>query len=139
MQEQQKAAPNEKDEGKLDDIDPDRIAMPPSQSAEVQSLCKIMFSKLSEYLQGDLAVTAEDYRLLEQMNIVTKDKYGEMTRSAKQVAASLYQLNEKYKALKPYLEQIDQLDAAVTELEHTAYQLDAYSKRLEAKFKQLEK
>ncbi|XP_014667779.1 PREDICTED: biogenesis of lysosome-related organelles complex 1 subunit 2-like [Priapulus caudatus] len=123
----------------MDDIDPDHVALPPDQSPEVRRLCTELFEKLSEYLQGELAMTSEDYRLLEHMNRITKDKYENMTEVAKQVGTSLHQLNDKYRNLKPYLEQIDQLDAAVTDLENTAYQLDAYSKKLEARFKSLEK
>lgn len=43
------------------------------------------------------------------------------------------------KSLQPYLQQIDQIDDSVAKLEQAAYKLDAYSKRLEAKFKHLEK
>lgn len=41
--------------------------------------------------------------------------------------------------LIPYLEQIDQIEDSVIKLEQAAYKLDAYTKRLEAKFKSLEK
>ena len=34
---------------------------------------------------------------------------------------------------------VDQLDASLNNLEQAAYQIDSYSKRLETKFKQLEK
>ncbi|CAN8020324.1 unnamed protein product, partial [Ixodes persulcatus] len=34
------------------------------------------------------------------------------------------------KCLKPYLDQIDQVEDSVTKLEQAAYKLDAYSKRL---------
>lgn len=37
------------------------------------------------------------------------------------------------------LQQIDQIEDGVLKLEQAAYKLDAYSKRLEAKFKSLEK
>lgn len=42
-------------------------------------------------------------------------------------------------SLQPYCDEIDQVEASVSALEQTAYRLDAYSKRLEAKFKELEK
>ena len=70
-------------------------------------------------------------------------------------------LNIKYSELLPYLEQVDQIDSSVersflfvnnnhviwshlndnlySRLEQAAYKLDAYSKRLEQKFKTLEK
>lgn len=42
-------------------------------------------------------------------------------------------------SLLPYLQQIDQIEDSVVKLEQAAYKLDIYSKRLEAKFKSLEK
>lgn len=37
----------------------------------------------------------------------------------------------------PFLEQIDEIDKTVDRLEVAAYQLDAYTQRLESKFKSL--
>ncbi len=54
------------------------------------------------------------------------------------IAKGVTQLNAKYSELKPYLDQIDQIDESVTRLEQAAFKLDAYSKRLESKFKALE-
>lgn len=45
----------------------------------------------------------------------------------------------RYTQLLPQLEQIDQIYDSVVKLEQAAYKLDHYAKRLEAKFKQLEK
>lgn len=42
-------------------------------------------------------------------------------------------------SLQPYCDQIDQVEGSVSALEQTAYRLDAYCKRLEAKFKELER
>lgn len=61
-----------------------------------------------------------------------------MTQIAGSVRRSLKELNEKYNALQPYLEQIDQIQDSVVKLEAAAYKLDAYSKRLESKFKALQ-
>ena len=41
--------------------------------------------------------------------------------------------------LRGYLDQIDQIDDSVGKLEHAAFALDAYTIRLENKFKSLEK
>ncbi len=43
------------------------------------------------------------------------------------------------RSLEPLLLQIDQIEDSVNKLEQAAYKLDSYSKRLEAKFKILEK
>ncbi|CAH1794528.1 unnamed protein product [Owenia fusiformis] len=109
--------------------------VPPS----VTEQCRDMFHKTSEYLRGELSATSEDYKLLEQMNRATLMKYAESKQIAANVATAMNDLNEKYKGLQPYLEQIDQIEDNVANLEQAAYRLDAYSKRLESKFKQLEK
>ncbi|KAG7174462.1 biogenesis of lysosome-related organelles complex 1 subunit 2-like [Homarus americanus] len=102
-------------------------------------LASLMFSHTSNYLQGELSAVLEDYTLLEQMNKATITKYADMRQIGGSVSRALKDLNEKYLALQPYLEQIDQIEDSVTKLEAAAYKLDAYSKRLETKFKSLEK
>ncbi|KAG8251334.1 biogenesis of lysosome- organelles complex 1 subunit 2 [Homalodisca vitripennis] len=81
----------------------------------------------------------EDYKLLEAMNQATVTKYSDMRQIAGNISRTMGELNEKYKSLQPYLDQIDQLEDSVTKLEQAAFKLDAYSKRIEAKFKALEK
>ncbi|KAF4526516.1 hypothetical protein B566_EDAN005883 [Ephemera danica] len=102
-------------------------------------LATTMFQKTGDYLWGELTATQEEYRLLETMNQAAITKYSDMRQIAGNVAKSLVELNEKYRSLQPYLEQVDQIEDSVAKLEQAAYKLDAYSKRLEAKFKHLEK
>ncbi|MCL4125332.1 UNVERIFIED_CONTAM: hypothetical protein GTU68_025660 [Idotea baltica] len=102
-------------------------------------LASLMFSHTSDYLQGELSAVLEDYTLLERMNKSTITKYSDMRQIAGSVSRSMKELNEKYHALHPYLDQIDQIEDSVMKLEAAAYKLDAYSKRLEAKFKTLER
>lgn len=64
------------------------------------------------------------------MNRVTISKYSDMKQIAGNVTKALKDLNDKYKCLRPYLDQIDQVEDSVTKLEQAAYKLDAYSKRL---------
>ncbi|KAK7868383.1 hypothetical protein R5R35_013668 [Gryllus longicercus] len=73
------------------------------------------------------------------MNQATIAKYSDMKQIASNVARTVADLNDRYRSLQPYLEQIDQIEDSVTKLEQAAYKLDAYSKRLEAKLKNLEK
>ena len=42
-------------------------------------------------------------------------------------------------SLQPYCDQIDQVETSVSALEQMAYRLDAYCKRLEAKFREMER
>ena len=55
------------------------------------------------------------------------------------IARGVHQLNGKYEELQPYLDQIDQIDESVERLYQAAIKLDSYSKRLESKYKELEK
>jgi len=106
---------------------------------DINDLCRDTFQKTGKYLQGELAGTAEDYRLLEDMNKAVTGRMVEMKDVAGSIERAMADLNTKYNSLEPYLEQIDLIEKSVSKLEQSTYQLDAYSKRLEAKFKQLEK
>ena len=55
------------------------------------------------------------------------------------IAKGVNQLNSKYTDLQPYLDQIEQIDESVDRLFQAAVKLESYSKRLEAKYKELEK
>ncbi|XP_021253870.1 biogenesis of lysosome-related organelles complex 1 subunit 2 isoform X1 [Numida meleagris] len=107
--------------------------------ADINELCQDMFSKMATYLTGELTATSEDYKLLENMNKLTSLKYLEMKDIAINISRNLKDLNQKYAALQPYLEQINLIEEQVAALEQAAYKLDAYSKKLEAKYKKLEK
>ena len=89
--------------------------------------------------QGELTAVTEDYSLLEKMNRATVAKYADLRQVTVSVDKSLDELNSKYLALKPYLEQIDQIEDSVTKLEAATCKLHAYARRLEEKFKSLEK
>jgi biogenesis of lysosome-related organelles complex 1 subunit 2 len=105
----------------------------------MNKLCKDMFAKAADYLKGEFDATTEEYRLLEQMNRATITKYAEMKDISTNISIAVKNLDDKYNSLQPYLEMIDQVEESVSNLEQAAYKLDAYSKRLEAKFRQLEK
>lgn len=102
-------------------------------------LATSMFNKTADYLYGELTATLDDYRLLENMNKATINKYTEMEEFACNVSRNMNSINDKYGALKPYLDQIDQIENGILKLEQAAFKLDAYTKRLETKFKSMEK
>ena len=106
---------------------------------QLNHLASLMFSKTSDWIAAELESTTEDYKLLEQMNKVTATKYSDMEQITANINKGMTQLNSKYQELQPYLDQIDQIDQSVSRLEQAAFKLDSYSKRLEAKFKSLEK
>ncbi|XP_021960398.1 biogenesis of lysosome-related organelles complex-1 subunit 2 [Folsomia candida] len=110
-----------------------------AHDASLNNLAKNMFEKTAEYLQGELLLVQEDYKLLENLNKATAAKYSDMRQISANVGKSLHELNDKYRSLEPLLLQIDQIEDSVNKLEQAAYKLDSYSKRLEGKFKTLEK
>ena len=69
----------------------------------------------------------------------TASKYSDMQQITGNIAKGVHQLNGKYKDLQPYLDQVDQIDESVERLYQAAVKLESYSKRLEAKYKELEK
>ena len=100
--------------------------------------------------------------MLLRLNQMTIAKYSDMTALAGRLNEVSQRLNDKCKlvkllllhtyihtckytcthtvvSLQPYCNQIDQVEMSVSTLEQTAYRLDAYCKRLEAKFKELER
>ncbi|KAB0383023.1 hypothetical protein FD755_004940 [Muntiacus reevesi] len=98
--------------------------------ADINELCRDMFSKMATYLTGELTATSEDYKLLENMNKLTSLKYLEMKDIAINISRNLKDLNQKYAGLQPYLDQINVIEEQVAALEQAAYKLDAYSKKL---------
>ena len=105
----------------------------------LNDLGKDMFEKVTAYFHGELDVAAEDYAVLEKMNRATATKYVEMKTTGSNIAKALNELNEKYAAIAPQLDQIDQVEAGVGQLEEAAHRLDAYSKALEQRWKTYEK
>ncbi|OQV16623.1 putative Biogenesis of lysosome-related organelles complex 1 subunit 2 [Hypsibius exemplaris] len=105
----------------------------------IQDLYQELLGKTSLYLKSEFEVTAEDYRLLQEMNKVTKDKYEGLMGTAKTVKDSLGTMNDRFTCIKPFLERIDLIETQVNSLEGTVFRLDTYAKQLEMRFKSLEK
>ncbi|KAE8590865.1 hypothetical protein XENTR_v10018233 [Xenopus tropicalis] len=63
--------------------------------ADINELCRDMFSKMALYLTGELTTTSEDYKLLENMNKLTSLKYMEMKDIAGNISRNLKDLNKK--------------------------------------------
>ncbi|XP_031636778.1 biogenesis of lysosome-related organelles complex 1 subunit 2 [Contarinia nasturtii] len=105
-----------------------------SYDSELSRLATRAFEKTYTYVTHDMNASLEDYTLLEQMNRACISKYSDMQQISENLATSSIQLKEKCDNLVPYLEQIDDIEKTVNKLEDCAYQLDAYSQKLEQKF-----
>lgn len=132
-----------------------------SYDSELSRLAKKAFEKTYTYVTNDMNSSLDDYKLLEQMNRACISKYSDMQQISENLATSSIQLKEKFDNLVcsvcqdfalffpshdvwllfqvPYLEQIDDIEKTVNKLEECAYQLDAYSQKLEQKFNNITK
>eukprot|EP01112_Ceratiomyxa_fruticulosa_P020322 TRINITY_DN688_c0_g2_i1.p1 TRINITY_DN688_c0_g2~~TRINITY_DN688_c0_g2_i1.p1 ORF type:complete len:215 (+),score=67.18 TRINITY_DN688_c0_g2_i1:99-647(+) len=106
---------------------------------DLEDASKTLFQNIAAYIKGELLATSEDYKLLENMNTLATEKYKEMTEAAVGLTTFMKALQEKYETFTPYLQQIDDIDKNVSDLEKTVTLLDDYTKRLEAKFKTIDK
>lgn len=102
----------------------------------LEELSRDMIQSTGEYIKGEVDVCVADYKMLEQMNKLVTDKYRGLSLNSSKIMTEMDKLNEAYAQLVPLLGQIESVEKSVDELELTANKLDAYSKRLEAKFKQ---
>lgn len=134
-----------------------------SYDSELSRLATKAFEKTYTYVTHDMNSSLDDYKLLEQMNRACISKYSDMQQISENLATSSIQLKEKFDNLVcfvcrpkllyfshliwcawclfqvPYLEQIDDIEKTVNKLEECAYQLDAYSQKLEQKFNNITK
>uniref|UniRef100_A0A1A9W4P9 Biogenesis of lysosome-related organelles complex 1 subunit 2 n=1 Tax=Glossina brevipalpis TaxID=37001 RepID=A0A1A9W4P9_9MUSC len=101
----------------------------------LSKLATKMFRKTEEYISNELNAPIEDYKLLEDMNKVTAAKYSDMRQIAENLSISTIDLSNKFQALVPLMQQIDEISDTVDKLEAAAYKLDAYSIALENRVK----
>ncbi|VDN41589.1 unnamed protein product [Gongylonema pulchrum] len=83
-------------------------------SSQMQHLADDMYDKVAAYLQGQIEGSVAEYKLLEDLNNVTSQRYDDM----KQVASD--------ETLRPYLQQIDEVDENTRKLEEAAGMLERY-------------
>ena len=57
---------------------------------------------------------------------MTAQRYADMKQVAATVSDRLSQLNEKYEVLKPFLQQIDEIDASSRKMENAVQTLENY-------------
>uniref|UniRef100_G3VWB8 Biogenesis of lysosomal organelles complex 1 subunit 2 n=1 Tax=Sarcophilus harrisii TaxID=9305 RepID=G3VWB8_SARHA len=104
---------------------------------DIMGLYQDMFSKRALYLTDELTATSKNYKLLKNMNKLTSLKYLKMKDITLNISRQLKDLNQKYITVQFYRNQIILTEERVIVLEQTAYKLDEYSKKLEAKYKKL--
>uniref|UniRef100_A0A914YK46 Biogenesis of lysosome-related organelles complex 1 subunit 2 n=1 Tax=Panagrolaimus superbus TaxID=310955 RepID=A0A914YK46_9BILA len=111
---------------------------PLSASDEVRQLSNDVFNKVSGFVNGQVQGTTSDYKLIEEMNMSTAQRYTDMKQVASTISGRLYELGEKYESLRPYLQQVDEIEAASKRLESVVDTLENYVTSLEDKLRALQ-
>jgi biogenesis of lysosome-related organelles complex 1 subunit 2 len=92
-----------------------------------------LLAKAEAYLRLEAEAPLSDLRCLERMNRLTAAKYDELAQSVQGFETFQEELAKRAQELTPVLDEIDAMHDAVLKLEQAAEQLDAYSRRLEAR------
>ncbi|RKP06455.1 biogenesis of lysosome-related organelles complex-1 subunit 2-domain-containing protein [Thamnocephalis sphaerospora] len=96
-------------------------------------LADTAFAKAARQLQGELLLSANDYRLLEEMNRHTKREYGSVAHHVQSIGLQGLPMRKTYQDYIPQLAQMDSIMNQVDKLDRMARELDQYTQELEAK------
>ncbi|CAJ0579553.1 unnamed protein product, partial [Mesorhabditis spiculigera] len=105
---------------------------------QVRQAAENMYDKIGQLLESQIQGTIDEYKLLEDMNNATAQRYTDMKTVAEGVSSKLDRLNEKYASLKPYLKQIDEMEVSTRKLEEAVNVLDTYVAALEGKLQTIQ-
>ena len=73
-----------------------------TNNLEVMEGAEDTFKKISNYLLGELNLSTQDYKLLEEMNMVTAQKYSGMADNGAQLVQFMKDLRDKCKYILNY-------------------------------------
>ncbi|CAO3640751.1 unnamed protein product [Mucor hiemalis] len=91
------------------------------------------YKHFAEYTKSELKMTVDDCKLLETMNIATKEKYVQMSQMSQRLMKEMSKLQNTYADFSTFIQQIDDIHQQSIEMEKVAQSLDEYSKHLEQK------
>ncbi|KAF9208616.1 biogenesis of lysosome- organelles complex 1 subunit 2 [Haplosporangium sp. Z 27] len=89
-----------------------------------------MFRKIADYVKAEMLATGEDYKLLENMNVLTKERYSELAVAAQELIQEVGKLRTTYSDFEPYLARIDDISQQAETISNIAAELDEYTKSL---------
>ncbi|KAL1923232.1 uncharacterized protein VTP21DRAFT_9608 [Calcarisporiella thermophila] len=103
----------------------------------MEGLARETFERVNNYIQAEILAAGEDYKLLETMNLVTRDRYSAMREQALHITKEMNRVGSNFEQMRAYIQQIDEVCKQVDYLEAVAIELDDYTKYLESKLKLL--
>ncbi|KAF8967229.1 biogenesis of lysosome- organelles complex 1 subunit 2 [Entomortierella lignicola] len=98
-----------------------------------------MFRKIADYVKAEMLATGEEYKLLENMNVLTKERYSELAVAAQELIQEVGKLRTTYSDFEPYLARIDDISQQAETISNIAAELDEYTKSLETRLKRVMK
>ncbi|KAG2233930.1 hypothetical protein INT48_009743 [Thamnidium elegans] len=88
------------------------------------------YKQFTEYTKAELKLTVDDCNLLTTMNVVTKEKYTDMSQMSQRLMKEMSKLQNTYADFSQFIQQIEEIHQQSIEMEKTAKALDEYSKHL---------
>ncbi|KAI8997291.1 biogenesis of lysosome-related organelles complex-1 subunit 2-domain-containing protein [Pilobolus umbonatus] len=99
----------------------------------IVKLTQDVYKNFTEYTKEELKATIEDCKLLETMNISTKDKYSQLNQMSQHLMKEISKLQTIYADFSGFIQQIEEINEQTIQMENTAKALDEYSRYLESK------
>ncbi|KAJ1920491.1 tRNA(Ser) Um(44) 2'-O-methyltransferase [Tieghemiomyces parasiticus] len=93
--------------------------------------------KIGQVVRGEFLVAAEDLRLIEEVNVTTREKYDSLASTVQDLLVSAAKAQQTYSEMDAYIDQAELVTQQIAELEEMAQQLDAFSRQLDLKFQRL--
>ncbi|KAJ1922096.1 tRNA(Ser) Um(44) 2'-O-methyltransferase [Tieghemiomyces parasiticus] len=93
--------------------------------------------KIGQVVRGEFLVAAEDLRLIEEINVTTREKYDSLASTVQDLLVSAAKAQQTYSEMDTYIDQAELVTQQIAELEEMAQQLDAFSRQLDLKFQRL--
>lgn len=119
------------------DASPQVLADQPQQhlvpSDPLSAALDTLFRNVSRFVQAELELAHNEYRLLERMNLRAAHEYEEHGDFAAGLRVFVEQVREKHERYTEYLGQIDEIEAEVTRLEALVSSLDTCTATLYSK------
>ncbi|KAF9585206.1 biogenesis of lysosome- organelles complex 1 subunit 2 [Lunasporangiospora selenospora] len=98
-----------------------------------------MFRKVTDYVKSEMLMTGEEYKLLENMNNLTRERYADLAGMAQELMHEVGKLRTTYSDFEPYLARIDEICQQADFISNVASELDEYTKSLEVRLKRVTK